>query len=252
MQQDIVRSLSFEQPNGQYLVDPLSLNYYTYAHNNPIRYKDPSGCVVTDWDRQNVTNQKDLNQLQINTDIWHDSKSTQAQKDAAAASSKAIRAKYMIAGETQLSTGIVQQTAHAFNTRRLTTNPTVPMQNKRDDFVPFTFQFFADDPVGTSLYAGTIYISGVNTELQLVGTQYVTGALGDILEMRLILYDTNGTGRYISPTQALVGTVGTQNRLYGRSFDLTGYNLTGNYYYMYYEKVGGSVGLYVAGYASGQ
>ena len=34
---------------------PLSLNLYTYCYNNPIRYVDPSGHVVTEWDRQNLT-----------------------------------------------------------------------------------------------------------------------------------------------------------------------------------------------------
>ena len=31
---------------GRY-ADPLSLNRYTYGHNNPVRYRDPSGHVVT-------------------------------------------------------------------------------------------------------------------------------------------------------------------------------------------------------------
>lgn len=30
-------------PNGQEIVDPLSLNLYTYCANNPIMYQDPSG-----------------------------------------------------------------------------------------------------------------------------------------------------------------------------------------------------------------
>jgi hypothetical protein len=30
------------------ITNPLSLNGYTYGHNNPLRYKDPSGHCV--WD----------------------------------------------------------------------------------------------------------------------------------------------------------------------------------------------------------
>jgi RHS repeat-associated protein len=35
--------------------DPLSLNLYTYSYNNPIRYYDPTGHVVTAWDKANCT-----------------------------------------------------------------------------------------------------------------------------------------------------------------------------------------------------
>ena len=36
----------WEKPNGQYLVDPLSLNHYTYCHNNPVLYGDPNGLWI--------------------------------------------------------------------------------------------------------------------------------------------------------------------------------------------------------------
>ena len=84
-----------------------SNNLYVYCINSPVRYIDPSGFVVTLWDFTNVTNKNDLAQLQINTLIWDNPNSTQAQRDAAAASSKAIRAKYMSSGQTQLSNGYV-------------------------------------------------------------------------------------------------------------------------------------------------
>jgi len=55
MSKDRVISLSYEMPNGQEIEDPLSLNLYTYGHNNPIRYIGPSGNAVTDWDRTHLT-----------------------------------------------------------------------------------------------------------------------------------------------------------------------------------------------------
>lgn len=39
--------------------DPLSLNYYTYAHGNPLRYVDPDGHSIKDiWNKVKETTQK--------------------------------------------------------------------------------------------------------------------------------------------------------------------------------------------------
>jgi len=52
-----------------YVKDPLSLNYYTYSVNNPIKYFDPSGYVIqlsgTDDEKEEIL--EDLNEL---TDDW--------------------------------------------------------------------------------------------------------------------------------------------------------------------------------------
>ena len=43
---DSVLSVTHTMPNGQEIIDPLSLNLYTYSHNNPIYYQDPGGHFV--------------------------------------------------------------------------------------------------------------------------------------------------------------------------------------------------------------
>ena len=45
-QQDSVRGMTIEMLNGQEIIDPLSLNLYTYCYNSPIYYLDPSGHVI--------------------------------------------------------------------------------------------------------------------------------------------------------------------------------------------------------------
>ena len=104
----MVYSLSRQKPNGQYLVDPLSLNLYTYGHNNPVRYKDPSGRVVTEFDRA-VCTRDELRELERLTAIWHNPRSTQAQRDAAAMAARTIREPYVtFYGAKQLSNGYVE------------------------------------------------------------------------------------------------------------------------------------------------
>jgi RHS repeat-associated protein len=41
--EDMLRCVKNQLPNKQEVSDPLSLNLYTYCHNNPVRYTDPTG-----------------------------------------------------------------------------------------------------------------------------------------------------------------------------------------------------------------
>src|SRR5690606_28928821 len=50
----IARFLTEDTYRGS-INDPLSLNLYTYCYNNPIRYWDPTGNIVTEWDRKHCT-----------------------------------------------------------------------------------------------------------------------------------------------------------------------------------------------------
>lgn len=45
---------------------------FAYCNNNPVMNYDPSGCIVTDWDRAHL-DAYDLETLQLYTDRWHSS-----------------------------------------------------------------------------------------------------------------------------------------------------------------------------------
>ena len=48
------RFISKDSLEGQ-IDNPLSLNLYTYCYSNPLRFIDPSGNIVTDWDYDHLT-----------------------------------------------------------------------------------------------------------------------------------------------------------------------------------------------------
>ena len=52
--------------------DPVGdgVNWYVYAAGNPVRFFDPSGLAVTDWDRQHCTD-TEIAQLEKITDAWN-------------------------------------------------------------------------------------------------------------------------------------------------------------------------------------
>ena len=91
---------------GNY-TDPLSLNRYTYGHNNPIKYIDPSGYVVTEWDLKNCTPTQ-IAQIKAATDAWNNA-TTQAEKDAAHAAANAARSGNLSAGQYVSSEGYVRE-----------------------------------------------------------------------------------------------------------------------------------------------
>ena len=72
--------------------DPLSLNLYAYCRYNPLRYTDPTGHIVSEWDRQNLTS-SDQALIQIYTNIWIDANAAgnQSAMDAAHKAAEGIR-----------------------------------------------------------------------------------------------------------------------------------------------------------------
>jgi len=50
--------------------DPLSLNLYTYCNNNPIKYYDPTGHILSEWDEANIKDENDRNDILKYTKMW--------------------------------------------------------------------------------------------------------------------------------------------------------------------------------------
>ena len=46
LSEDKIREQTMRLPNEHKIVVPMSLNFYTYCYNNPIKYTDPSGNKV--------------------------------------------------------------------------------------------------------------------------------------------------------------------------------------------------------------
>ena len=72
--------------------DPLSLNLYTYCHNDPINFVDPTGHVVSNADKQNLS-ASDQAKIQKATDAYNAAKAKgdKAGMDKAHADAEAVR-----------------------------------------------------------------------------------------------------------------------------------------------------------------
>ena len=99
-------------PVKGFITAPLSLAQYTYCLDNPIKYTDPTGRLVSAWDTTNIPantpeGSTDLAMLDANTKAWEDAKAA-GNKDAmkeAHAASEAIRDKYRTGTEQGTANG---------------------------------------------------------------------------------------------------------------------------------------------------
>ena len=102
---EIARFMQMDTYTGQ-SSDPLSLNLYSYTHNNPVTYYDPTGHILSEWDKDNVTSSKDRIAIEKATAAW-DSTSSQAEKDKAHADAEEIRNKYRMYHHLEYHRGVV-------------------------------------------------------------------------------------------------------------------------------------------------
>jgi len=110
-----LRARYYDPETGRFISeDPIrdGLNWYVYCYNDPVNYFDPSGNT-TEWDRQNVTSQKDLDDLDKLGKAWQDATTDEARVFAHACA-ESIRNKYRGSNEIGLADGntITNKTAY--------------------------------------------------------------------------------------------------------------------------------------------
>ncbi|MDR1203002.1 MAG: NPCBM/NEW2 domain-containing protein, partial [Tannerellaceae bacterium] len=106
-----------------------SNNRYVYALNNPLRYKDSTGRVVTDWDRGHLT-ASELSRLQAITNSW--SSGTASQQNAWRTEAYNMRVKYLTQGEYITSDGYVKSNV----LKPISSTPTIVAPIKQSDVPP--------------------------------------------------------------------------------------------------------------------
>ena len=97
-----LRARYMDPQTGRFISeDPVcdGTNWYVYAAGNPVRYYDPSGLAVTDWDRQHCT-ESDINALNRYTSEWESANAAGNELEMARAHARAeaVRAKYRDSG----------------------------------------------------------------------------------------------------------------------------------------------------------
>ena len=199
--------------------DPLSLNLYAYAKYNPLRYFDPTGHVVSDTDKANLTPTQQAMITQYTKD-WeaanakYQNATTQAQKNAATKAmqaandgANAVRAKANYSGGTNgdsinVSSGKTVETVVVNKTTTVSNNGTITNVNVNNGV---TTSITNKGTIVTLNNKGTITTldnSGkINTVVNTgsIGNIYNTGSMGTV----------NNSGNITTVTNT--GTIGTIN-----------------------------------------
>jgi len=206
--------------------DPLSLNLYAYCKYNPLKYTDPTGHIVSETDKANLSPAQQA-ELQKCTDAWnaankaYNSATTQAQKDKAAADMKAandkanaIRASANYSGGSNgdsitVNSGKTVETVVVSKTTTVTNNGTITNLNVNNGV---TTSITNNGTITTLTNNGTITTidntGKINTVVNngSIGTITNTGTIGTI---------TNNTSSSSIKTITNTGTIDTINSYNG-------------------------------------
>jgi hypothetical protein len=222
----------------------------------PSESQRPANVSEWDWNRVSAFGLIQIQQYKMDWDAAKARGDTRAMMEAHERAED-VRNRYRKPYEYGTGNGdtvINIAAANAYRRQPQQLPPKVEMENRQDDFTPFGFQFSSDAPVNSSQHAGRIYISGVDTIIQINGIMSVQGNFGDELELRIVLSDSFGIRRYISSmrTVKVENLVALGEIAWSENFDLAGLNLDGEYFNVQIEKVSGSASFLFAGHMSGR
>jgi hypothetical protein len=193
-----------------WLSDPLSLNRYTYAHNNPIKYFDPTGHYVSPTDQANGI----AKEIQAATDKYNSAPAGPAgdkQRAEAHADAEKARASVGYSGGGDGSAVIVSNG----NTTKIVVIEDKTNVNNSGKITTVNVLTGASTSITNSGTIGTINNNGTINNLYnyssgSIGTINNSGIIGTVSNSGTIGYiynSNNGTINYVSNNSS--GSIGT-------------------------------------------
>lgn len=152
---------------------------YTYCHNDPIQYVDPTGHYVSDWDKEHLS-PSEIKQLEQYGKDWNaaNKAGNQAGKDKAHENAEKLRDKYRNKNEVGTGDGNTVTVTPESNKNNNKTTPEQPKQSPDPKLMEDFLDYMATQPVLTE---------GENDLKSLINTLLASTSKNDI---KLITYIT--------------------------------------------------------------
>jgi hypothetical protein len=198
------------------IANPLDMNRYVYARNNPIRYTDPSGNVVTDWDRNVMSGIPGrIERIQYISNHYNDPDVTDKQRAEWRNEVEGYRVRYRNENEYTDSSGI---------TRSKDTDGEIKFQNNSQ-----------------TLGTGTLYIKvgySIDRQNQVVldkngyrqSAYIVSGGIGTKYNTDTQSFTTNGSTIFWDVTYSITTTYTIPLTPWEHNYKTTGGHVYGTFY----------------------